>query len=89
MPSPEELGVTANRPAQAVPIDWTAVHARLDQLGATCFQVERPSPGMSRITCLLPASQAGRMHRIEAQAASEADAVRLALSQIEEWAGQR
>jgi hypothetical protein len=89
MPSPEQLGVTANQPAAGQAIDWASLHTRLDQLGATCFHLERPSAGVFRITCLLPTGQAGRTHCIAAQAGSEAEAVRLTLTQAEEWAGQR
>jgi hypothetical protein len=89
MPTPEALGVTANRPAESQLIDWGAIHTRLNQLGTTCFQLDRPAPGVFRITCLLPTDQPGRTHRIEAQAGSETEAVRLTLAQAEEWAARR
>jgi hypothetical protein len=89
MPTPEQLGLAPVRPAAAVAdTDWAAVHRRLDRLGATCFHLEKATGG-TRITCLLPTAQAGRSHRVEAQAASEGDAVRLALDQAEEWARQK
>ncbi len=88
MPSPEALGL-AEEHAQSRPIDWTAVHGRLDQLGARCFQLDRPTPGVFRITCLLPTNQPGRTHRIEAQAGSETEVIRLTLAEAEEWAGRR
>ncbi|MCI0456012.1 MAG: hypothetical protein L0Z62_03410 [Gemmataceae bacterium] len=69
-------------------LDWTAVHRRLDLLGATCLHLEKLPQGGCRFTCLLPTTQPSRNHRIETQAASEAEAVRLALQKAEEWAGQ-
>jgi hypothetical protein len=91
LPSPESLGVTASAAPNASDADWTAVlHRRLKGLGATCFQVEQLNPGSEcRITCLLPTRDPGRTHRIEARAASEAEAVRLALAQAEDWAGKQ
>src|SRR5690242_9849363 len=72
MPSPQELGVADVKRPESPGVDWTAVHNRLDRLGATCFQMERTSEGSLRITCLLPTEQRGRSHRIEAQASTEA-----------------
>jgi hypothetical protein len=93
MPSPETLGVPAARPAARpaadVPVDWSAAMARLDRLGATCFQVERLPQGGSQFTCLLPTGQANQAHRIEARAGSEGEAVRLALDRAEAWASGR
>jgi hypothetical protein len=85
IPSPEELGIAISRSAENASTDWSEVHKRLDQLGATCFHLEK-STGGCRITCLLPTAQEGRTHRIEAEASSEADAVRATLAQAEEWA---
>lgn len=86
LPSPEALGIGTRKPTTA--IDWTIVHQRLDQLGATCFQKHRLPDGGCRITCLLP-SQPGTQHRIDTQATSEAEALRLALDQAERWAARR
>jgi hypothetical protein len=87
MPSPEQLGVATARPAGD--IDWDATHRRLDRLGALCFHREKLDRGGYRFTCLLPTSQADRTHRVEVVAATEAEAVRLALEKAEEWAGGR
>jgi hypothetical protein len=87
MPTPQELGVADVKQRENPNIDWTAVHNQLDRLGATCFHLERAPEGGCRITCLLPTNQPGRTHRIEAEASSEADAVRLALARAKEWAG--
>jgi hypothetical protein len=48
--------------------------------------LEHVADGSCRITCLLPTNQPGRTRRIEAQAASEADAVQLTLAKAREWA---
>jgi hypothetical protein len=85
LPTPEQLGLTQPASTTSTRLDWTAVHQRLDQLGATSFNVEKVAGGC-RVTCLLPAAQADRSHRIDSQAASEVEAVTLALSQAEAWA---
>lgn len=89
MPSPQELGVAEGKERDNAKVDWTALHARLDQLGATSFHVERGAGGVCRITCLLPTRQPGRSHRIDVEASSEAGAVRLALDRAQEWAVER
>jgi hypothetical protein len=88
IPSPEELGIGSVRQAEVTKVDWTAARAQLDRLGATCFQVQKLE-GRYRFTCLLPTGQAGRNHRIEAEASTEADAVQLALAKAEDWAAGR
>jgi hypothetical protein len=89
IPSPEELGVTTAKLAEPASIDWTAVHQQLNQLGATCFHSDQLAAGEYRITCLLPTGEPGRSHRIEAQAGTEAEAVRLVLTQANAWAAGR
>jgi thioredoxin-related protein len=86
LPAPEELGLTTVKATPEVaPIDWTAVHARLDKLGATSFQVQRESPESVRLSCLIPMA-AERVHRIDVTAATEAAAARLFMAQVDEWA---
>lgn len=85
MPSPEQLGLAGGQPSTGA-VDWAAVHRRLDEMGAACFQIEKLKAGGCRCTCLMPTSQPGRNHRVEAQAATEPEAVRLALAQVEQWA---
>lgn len=82
MPSPEQLGVVQANP---VAPDWAEAHRRFDQLGATCFQVERLPQGGCRVVCLLSTGRPDRSHRIEAEALTEAEAVRLALEKAEQW----
>src|SRR5262245_26241186 len=57
LPSPEQLGLHHSAPTAAKTVDWTAVHQRLDRLGATCFHMEKLERG-SRVTCVLPTSKA-------------------------------
>ena len=95
LPSPEELGLGAEKPApvresksesssESKVVDWTALHARLDRLRATSFMVQRPSTQLVRIISLFPVAE-NRVHRVEASAATEAEAVRLFLEQVDEW----
>lgn len=88
MPTPEELGVSCG-PTDGSALDWTIARRRLDSLGAACFQLEKLSSGGYRFTCLLLTGQPNRTHRVEAQAATEAEAVRLVLERAERWAGQK
>jgi hypothetical protein len=84
IPTPQQLGLTTPAAPQAAAIDWARVHQKLDQLGATCFQVTKLTSGV-RVTCLLPTVQPDRSHRIETEASSETEAVRLALQQADAW----
>ncbi len=79
MPSPEQLGV-AVRPVAKAP-DWTALHARMKELGVVSFHMDTLSDGRYRFTCWVPRGQPGATQRIEALAATEAEAVRLGLQQ--------
>jgi len=89
MPSPEQLGVVRAKAAAHDGVNWTDARRRLDRLGATCFHLEKLSPSGYRFTCLLPTTQPGRTHHVEAVAATEPEAVRLTLEKSEEWAGAR
>ena len=89
IPSPEELGVSAAKPVVAgVELDWAGVHRRLQELGADFLRQKLPEGGY-RFTCLMPTNQPNRLHRIEAEAATEAEAVQLALNQANKWAGSQ
>jgi hypothetical protein len=81
MPPPEALGVPVPRPA--APVDWAALRVRLDRLGATQFALETLSEGGYRFTCRLPSADPARPRAAEGRAATEAEAVRLALEQAE------
>ncbi len=87
LPSPEELGLASDKPAAALEsghADWTALHARLEQMGATCLQVQRPTAQLVRIVSMFPMAE-NRVHRVEANGTTEAEAVRLFLEQVDEW----
>jgi hypothetical protein len=79
MPTPEELGIPVPKAAPAAPaaVDWAAVHARLDRLGATAFALERAGQGY-RFTCRLPADRT-----VEGRGATQVEAIRMALEQAE------
>jgi hypothetical protein len=93
LPSPEQLGVSTAKiaaypTAQPENVDWNAVHAHLRRLGAIGFQLMR-GEGQVRVTFLLPTSQPDRAQRIETTAATDAQAVQLALAQAEQSSKQR
>ncbi len=85
MPTPEQLGVAPVSLADGGNLDWTAVHDKLDRLGAVCFRLDKLDGGGCRFVCFLPTPHAGITHRVDAEAASAADAVRLVLTQAEQW----
>ena len=87
MPSPEQLGVDDARSAAGDGPDWTLFHRRLDQLGACSIHLDKLPAGGCRFTCLLPTGRRDRFHRVESQAATEAEAVQLALDDAEKWVG--
>jgi hypothetical protein len=82
MPAPEHLGVAA-RPAPAG-LDWEATGRRVTELGVVGFHLDPLADGGCRFTCWLPDAQAGRSERIEACAASQAEAVRLGLDRAQQ-----
>jgi hypothetical protein len=77
MPSPDQLGV-ALRPARAS-VDWSAVRERMRDLGVVGHCLDLAPDGRCRFTCWVPKGQPGLTQRIEALAATEAEAVRLGL----------
>ncbi len=70
LPTPEQLGVP-------VPMSWTEARVRLDRAGASGLSLDREAAGY-RFACKLPGGRT-----VEARAATEAEAVRLVLVQIE------
>jgi hypothetical protein len=74
MPPPEALGVAA----PVTELDWTDLRVKLDRLGATGFVLEKPPEGGYRFACRLPT--AGGLRTVEGRAATEAEAVRRALT---------
>jgi len=87
MPSPGQLGVSAKLADGAA--DWVAIHKRLQELGVGTFQVDRLNAEVFQFTCLLPAAEAGKTHRIEAHGNTEAEAARRALDEAQRWRDQR
>jgi hypothetical protein len=88
LPSPESLGIGTELsppPAAARTVDWSALHSRLNRLGALSFAVQRPSAQLVRMISLFPLPE-NKVHRVEVSAATEAEAARLFLEQVEEWA---
>jgi hypothetical protein len=82
MPSPEQLGVSL-RPVEKGP-DWTALHARMEQLGIISHHAELLPDGRARFTCWVPRGQPGLTRRIEVVAASQSEAMQLALQQADQ-----
>jgi hypothetical protein len=90
MPSPGQLGLGISRPGPEADVgssvDWNAALKRARELGATGFNVARVPEGGFQVVLLLPTGEADRTQHIEATAASEAGALRLALERAELWA---
>jgi hypothetical protein len=52
---------------------------------SSSFQLDRTPAAGFRFTCWLPAEQSGKSYRVEAEGASEAEAVRLCLERADRW----
>jgi hypothetical protein len=88
LPTPEQLGVATVAPNAADnSLDLSAVDRRLQALGAVCFQMNKLPGERWRVTCLLPTNQPDCNHRVEAEATTKAEAVRVVVEQAEKWAG--
>jgi len=61
------------------------IHRQLQRVGSTTYRSQQTTDGYC-FTCLLPTANPNRTQRIEATAATEAEAIRLALARAEEWA---
>ncbi len=77
MPSPEQLGL-GTKPQRAS-VNWDDVRLRLQRLKVTSFQLQR-LPNGYRFICALPG---GPMREVQAEAATEAEAIDQALAQAE------
>jgi hypothetical protein len=86
IPPPEELGISPAPLAEMNGADWTQAHRDLERLASISYQLDKLPEGGCRFTCLLLTSQPGFTHRVEAEAATEAEAVRLVLDKAKEWA---
>lgn len=89
MPSPEELGIAGPAPLAQAGSAWASAYRRLDELGVRSLHLEKSDDGGWRVSCLLPTGQPGRTHRIDAQAGTAEEALQLALSRAEQWAGRK
>jgi hypothetical protein len=67
-------------------VDWNALHGRLRRLGAVGLQICKLPEGGSRVTFVLPTADPDRTRNIQATAATDAEAVALALASAEHWA---
>lgn len=86
IPSPEQLGVAAPPVVPRDPnLDWVGIRKQLRDLGAVRFQLEQTTDGGTRFICELATAEFGRTQGIEAQARTEAEAVRLVLARAEQW----
>jgi hypothetical protein len=56
---------------------------RLNDLGVISKQLDRLGDGSYRFVCVLPSGQPDRNRRIESRAATEADAIRLAVDRAQ------
>jgi hypothetical protein len=89
LPSPAALGIA---PAAQLPsaspdlVDWNAARARLNQLGAVSFNVNRLASGSYRMVVTLPTANPSQNYLVEVVAESEAVAVTTALERAETWA---
>jgi hypothetical protein len=88
LPKPEQLGIR-KPPQRDNGLDWADARRRLDVLGAVTIQSTKLPEGGCRFTCLLATGRPNYNHRIEAEGATEAEAVRLGLERAESWARQR
>lgn len=95
LPAPEQLGIRGIAVAQptmaSAPshgLDWNRIHERLRRLGALGFHLDRLPMDAVRVTFYLPSGEGGRTRLVEAEAASDAQAISLALERAEGWAAQ-
>lgn len=99
VPPPEELGLRnassaepAVAPANVKPasrnVDWTAVHARIDRLGVTCFQVQSGENATTRVTGLFAVAE-GRVRRIEATGTSASEAIDSFMAELDSWTAKK
>lgn len=84
LPPPEQLGIVAESRETTLALDWNHVHRRLRELGTLSSQLQKIPEGGYRFICLLPTSQPDQARRVEAVAATEAEAVRNALARAEQ-----
>lgn len=86
MPSPEQLGVAmpVSDSTQTNDVNWISVHQKLRSAGSVSFQSDRTQAGF-KFTCMIPEKKQGNMHRFEASAPSEQEAIHQMLKQVDAW----
>ena len=94
MPSPQALGVStelSSRPLVPLPaqVDWNQIQSRMERLGVLRFEKDRASDGVVRVRLLLPTADPTKAQPVEAQAATEAAAILLAVEHAEQWMQKR
>ena len=77
MPSPDQLGLGAK--AKSVEVNWDEVRDRMQRLKVTSFHLQKLSNGF-RFICALPG---GPGRQVQAEAATEAEAIQGALAKAE------
>lgn len=89
IPAPEELGLLTSASPQATPasgpMDWAGAKAHLEKLGATHYRLEKATEGWCFVCALSHPQQPSAQRQFEAHAATEAEAIRSLLKQVEEW----
>jgi hypothetical protein len=83
------MGITLAPPAETKDRNWEWAHRELASLDPISYRLDRLPEGGCRFTCLLPTSQRGLTHRVEAEAATEAEAVQLVLDKAKEWSARK
>jgi hypothetical protein len=83
MPAPEEVGIASSSQSQGG-VDWGTIRQRLENLGVKSFRVDRTPAGEVNVTFLLWL-RGSRPRQVEGIAATEAEAVSLALVETERY----
>jgi len=86
IPSPEEVGVASPNKGAAAKVDWNQTRDRLGRLGLIKLETVHQEDSRHRVVLVLRTRQADQVQNIEATAATEAEAVALALERAEQWA---
>ena len=97
LPRPEALGVStqlALHPTAApvstpqTTVDWNQIQARMERLRVVGYS-KAAQPGGVRVMLVLPTADPSQRQPFEAQAATEAAAIQIALGQAETWVQTR
>lgn len=87
MPAPEEVGIASMSQLRGA-VDWGATRQRLESLGVKSFRVDRTPAGEVNVTFLLWL-RGSQPRQVESTAATEAEAVSLALVETERYLRER